>query len=451
MGAFERALGPILARVSSSMESFAVAYSGGLDSSALLHLAQRYAAKHRIQLFAFHVHHGLSPNADSWHAHCERECARLGVRFDARRIELIDRSAGGVEQAARIGRYAALGELCRTHHVPLLLTAHHQDDQAETVLLQLLRGSGVAGLSGMDDVNTAPGLLGDPDLLIGRPLLGIERSALEGFVSQYQIPYVEDESNSDFRYTRNAVRHKIMPSFAEYFPGFRQRVARTAQHARSAQRLLDELAMQDLLACLEGECINVVCLKRLNENRIDNVLRYWLASRGMRMPSTAWLDEMRTQLLDARDDAQVRVIHADCEIRRHRNRIFLTSRFNDSELDLEPLSFRWEGQARISFPAYRGSLHFDEGQHGVDTAWLRAQELVIRFRSGGEKLKLAPDRPTRSLKHHYQALNIPAWERPRLPIVTTANALLFAAGVGMNYRGVPFGADHSISLRWEFD
>jgi tRNA(Ile)-lysidine synthase len=463
--AFERALGVIQARVCVSSTAhassanvqpnemqgaFAVAYSGGLDSAALLHLAHRYAAAHGITLFAFHIHHGISPNADDWLLHCEKECARLGVRFDARRVVLAGRERDGIEQAARVRRYAALGELCRVHHVPLLLTAHHQDDQAETVLLQLLRGSGVAGLSGMDHVNSAPDLLGDPALLIGRPLLSASRTELEQFVTLQGIQHVEDESNTDFRYARNALRHKVMTALAEYFPGFQQRFARTVQHAQSAQRMLNELAAQDLAICMDGECIDIGQLKRFSTDRIDNLLRYWFSLRGVRMPSTAWLAEMRGQLFVARGDAQIRITHPDCEIRRHRDRIFLTPRLNDVELNVCPAMFRWHGETQIEFPAYGGCLHFDVAEEGVDATWLRAQELQIRYRSGGEKLKPALNRPTKSLKYHYQALNIPAWERLRLPLVTTSlDQLLFAAGIGMNWQDFTSGNGEAIRLRWE--
>lgn len=446
--AFERALGAIQARVPASAPSIAIAYSGGLDSAVLLHLASNYAKTRDITLFAFHVHHGLSQNADDWLLHCERECEYLGVCFDARRVTLVTRG-GGVEQAARLSRYAALGDLCRVHGVPLLLTAHHQDDQAETVLLQLLRGSGVAGLSGMEPANMAPDLLGDAETTIARPLLDFSRAELEGFVTCNALRYVEDESNADARYARNALRLKVMPSLAEYFPGFQQRFARVALHAQAAQRLLDQVAEQDLEACADGECIDIGKLKRLTPDRMDNLLRHWFAVNGVRMPSTSWLAEMRTQLLDARDDAQVRVTHTDCEIRRHRDRIFLTNRVSDTELAAQSQMFRWRGEARIHFPRFGGNLYFDVANEGVDGTWLSTQDMLIRYRSGGEKLKLAANRPTRSLKHHFQALDIPPWERLRLPVVLTQSGLLFAAGVGLNWRDLEPAHGPAIRLRWE--
>jgi tRNA(Ile)-lysidine synthase len=448
---FERALGDIRARVCVSADSqrIAIAYSGGLDSSALLHLAHVYAAEHAIALYAFHIHHGLSKHADDWLAHCRRECTRLGIAFDSQHVTLLKKDTSGVEEAARISRYAALGELCRLHRVPLLLTAHHLDDQAETVLLQLMRGSGVAGMSGMDTVNTATDLLGDSDLLMGRPLLTVARTELATLVAAQGIAYVEDESNSDTRYARNALRHQVMPALAEYFPGFQQRFARTAQHAQSAQRLLIELAAQDLAQCLDGECLDIHCIKPLGPDRIDNLLRYWFGTRGIRMPSTAWLIEMRTQLLEAKADAQLCVTHADCHIRRHRDRVHLIPRLENDLAEILPLSFRWNGEQEIHFAGYGGVLHFDAGEPGLDADWLRGTELTIHFRQGGERLKPAQNRPTKSLKYHYQALNIPAWERARLPLISAGKHLLLAAGIGMDCKQFGSRPGSQIRLRWE--
>lgn len=460
---FERALGEIRTRVCALAQgvaadmqvspppAMAVAYSGGLDSSALLHLMHGYAAQHGITLYAFHIHHGISPNADDWLAHCQAECERLGIVFEACRIQLAAKRKSGIEEAARIGRYAALGELCRAHQVPLLLTAHHQDDQAETVLLQLLRGSGVAGMSGMDAANAAPDLLGDPDLIMGRPLLSASRVALDAYVTSNNIVYVEDESNADPRYARNALRHQVMPALAEFFPGFQERFARTAQHAQSAQRLLIELAAQDLGACLDGACIDIKQLKKLNSDRIDNLLRYWFGSRGVRMPSTAWLSEMRSQLLQAKADAQLCVTHADCHIRRHRDRVYLTPKLDDDVSDLAPQVFRWNGEAEMVFARYRGTLHFDVAEQGVDRDWLQQQNLLLHYRQGGERLKPAANRPTKSLKYHYQALDIPAWERERLPMVSAGKELLFAAGIGMDSHHLSQTSGVHISLRWQPD
>lgn len=446
---FERALGEIRTRVSVSSQAIAIAYSGGLDSAALLHLAHRYAHAHGLPLFAFHVHHGLSPNAELWLAHCRRECEKLGVPFDARHVEVGNVAKTGVEEAARLRRYAALGEMCRAHDAPLLLTAHHQDDQAETVLLQLLRGSGVAGLSGMDESNHAHDLLGDAQLLMGRPLLRVSRAELETHVRAHAIAHVEDESNADPRYARNALRHHVMPLLQRYFPGYQQRFARTAQHAQSAQYLLIELASQDLSDCLDHDSLDISRLRQLDADRIDNLLRYWFGSRGIRMPSTAWLAEMRTQLLEAKEDAQVCVTHADCHIRRHRDHVFITPKYDEIEAST-PRSFVWQGEASLHWPQFGGTLYFDVSEQGMDAEWLRQQTLTICLRSGGERLKPAADRPTRNLKQHYQSRNVPAWERERLPLVFAEKQLLFAAGIGMDCHCLGRGEGQRIALRWEF-
>lgn len=447
-------------RAAYSPTSLAVALSGGLDSMALLRLARDWAAQQNVALYAFHVHHGLSENADAWLAHCAAACAALGIPFDHRRVA-VEKGKSGIEAAARKLRYAALGEMCRAHGARLLLTAHHLDDQAETVLLQLLRGAGPAGLSGMDAANRAPGLLGDPDLVMARPLLGVSREELEAYAQEEGIAWVEDESNLDPRYARNALRHTVMPALAASFPGFQQRVARSAVHAASSQRLLDELAAQDLAACLDGDAVDLARLQLLSRERADNLLRHLFAERGLAMPSTAWLGEMVAQLFSAREDAQLKVTHPACHIRRHRGKLHITPRLPDlagmrdpddaGVLDKPGQYFRWNGEASIAFPAYGGVLHFDAADTGFDPAWLRSQELIIDFRKGGERLKPAANRPTRSLKQHYQALGIPAWERERLPIVLTDRELLFAAEVGMDCRHMNRGQGDCIALQWTAD
>ena len=438
--------------------SLAVALSGGLDSMVLLHLAHAWAREEGVPLFAFHVHHGLSPHADDWLAHCERACAALGVGFDFRRVT-VPRDKSGLEAAARRLRYAALGDMCRERDAAVLLTAHHLDDQAETVLLQLLRGSGPAGLSGMDPANRAPGLLGGAEPAMARPLLSQGRAALEAYAAAQSLAWVEDESNFDPRHARNALRHQVMPALASAFPGFQDRIARSAAHAASAQRLLDELAAQDLAASLDGDALDLARVASLSRDRIDNLLRHLFAVRGLAMPSTAWLGEMVAQLFWAREDAQLKVTHPDCHIRRHRGKLHITPRLPELDgmrdpddlgvLQHEGQAFRWHGEAALAFPAYGGVLHVEPAGQGFDAAWLRSQDLTIDFRQGGERLKPAANRPTRSLKAHYQSLGVPAWERERLPVVKRGPDLLYAAGIGMDSRH--FGKEGAplLALRWE--
>jgi len=425
----------------------AIAYSGGLDSSALLHLAAQSGRK----TYAFHIHHGLSPNADAWEAHCRAECDRLGITFASRRVTLDDRS----EASARKARYAALGALCVEHKVHLLLTAHHLDDQAETILLQLLRGSGVAGLSGMDASNRAAGLLGTADVLLARPLLQASRAQLEDYVREQAISHIEDESNADLRYARNALRHEVMPKLAQAYPGFQERFARSARHAQSAQRLLTEQAAEDLAACLAGgegsdagAGLDMARVRTLSADRVSNLLRHWFSERGIRLPSTNWLAEMQEQALTARDDANLKVSHPDCDVRRHRDRLYLVPRRAVPDTEQQE-QFRWNGEGSIDFPAFGGTLHFELAPLGLDPDWLRQQMLTIEVRRGGERLKPARNRPTRTLKQHYQTLGIPAWERECLPMVSIPGHILYAAGVGMDCHKLSSSAEHRLVFRWE--
>lgn len=437
-----------------AQDTLAVAFSGGLDSTVLLEAAAQWQRESGARVVALHVHHGLSPNADAWLAHAEQVCAQRGLTCAHERVQLERVADSGVEEAARLARYAALGRLCRAHGARLLLTAHHLDDQAETVLLQLLRGSGLAGMSGMDQCNAAPGLLGNAETLVARPFLAIPRAQLEEGARAWSLAWIEDESNSDPRYTRNALRHQVMPALGQVFPGYQQRLARAAGHAQGAQELLREVAEQDLAQCREVDHLRMPALRALSEQRFLNLMRHWFALRGMRMPSAAWMQEMRSQLLEADVEAQLCVSHPDGEVHRYRERVFLAPRRSLPD-EGASLSLRWSGQAQVHVPVFHGTLHFEpvsagDARPGFDAAWLRAQSLLVCGRSGGERIKLAQNRPARSLKQQYQSADVPAWERPYLPLVWAGEDLLFAAGVGMDCAHFAHAGER-VALRWQQD
>jgi tRNA(Ile)-lysidine synthase len=295
----------------------------------------------------------------------------------------------------------------------------------------------------MDRANRAPKLLGSPDITMARPLLTHSRAELEAYARAHGLTHIDDESNTDPRFARNALRHQVMPALERGFPGYQARFARTAAHAQSAQRLLDELADQDLSAHLRDGSLDCTVLRVLSEDRVNNLVRRWLHRLGYAMPSTSWLEQMVAQLRDARPDAFLLVKHPECEIRRHRDRLHVVKPYVSGE----DLDFAWQGQAYIAFPSFDGTLYFDRvGEGGLDESWLAAQPLTIGQRSGGERLKLAVNRPTRTLKQHYQALDVPAWERERLPIIRTGNTLLMAAGIGMDKHSCT--ETGTIQLRW---
>ncbi len=443
---FERALEAILARVVVSDGAIALAYSGGLDSSLLLHLLADYAKRHACSVRAFHIHHGLSPNADHWLAHCAGQAAALGVPFDSAKVALEDTAALGVEQAARLARYRALGELCGRHRVSLLLTAHHQDDQAETVLLQLFRGAGLQGLSGMADATDAHALLGGTAAL-GRPLLDCRRSELEHAAAQLSIAFIEDESNTDLRYRRNAVRHAIMPLVDLHFPGAAAAIARSSRHWQAARQLQDELAAIDLAHCADADALRLDRVAGLSAARIDNLLRYWLAGRGAQQPpSEAQLLQLRAQVLRADSDAHPSLDLGGLCLQRQRGRLVVATQ-PAGEPPVAEIRLQWAGEGRIEVPQWQGALVFERTGGGIPAERLATLPLSLRRRSGGERLVPGTGRPSRSLKNLYQERAVPAPWRAWLPLVYLDGALVFAAGLGMDARHA--GAADGIRLHWQ--
>ncbi|QGZ61306.1 tRNA lysidine(34) synthetase TilS [Paraburkholderia acidisoli] len=420
----------------------AVAYSGGLDSSVLLDAAVRAAGAARV--VALHVHHGLSPHADAWLAHCAATARAYGVRFDARRVEVARDAAAGIEAAARDARYRALDAMCAEHGVAALWLAQHADDQAETVLLQWLRGAGLAGLAAMAPVRAVEG--GVPRM---RPLLGLLRAQLERYAHAYDLRWIDDESNDDTRYARNALRHDVMPALAAHFPGYREALARTAAHAAASQRLLDDLAQIDLreIARDDGRALSHAALVALDDARALNLLRYWMRSLGLPAASTARLNDALRQLreiahgdaraADTPNDHALRVDHAGQQLRCYRGLVSWDA--PRAAVDPAPArphaELRWRGQEIWRLPAWRGTYVFapasaDDADAVPEAVLLRAP-LVARERSGGERLRDEAANVSRTLKNLFQMRGVPAWERD-VPLLYLGETLLFVPRIGVN-------------------
>jgi tRNA(Ile)-lysidine synthase len=447
--AFERALADIAARVaiSGAGARMGVAFSGGLDSSVLLQLATVYAREHHLALTAFHVHHGLSPNADAWLAHCEQAAAACGVPLISRQVEVSADSGRGIEEAARIARYQALGDMCRESGCRLLLTAHHQDDQAETVLLQLMRGAGLPGLSGMAAFQTRHELTGD-DVSLARPLLGVSRQALETACDELSLTHITDESNGDSRYRRNALRSTVSPVLEQHFPGFAALVARSAGHVQAAQALLQDLAEIDLASCRATDWaapLHVPALQALSPQRADNLLRHWLYQNRVQLPSTSRLEEIRSQMLRAASDMHPFFDFGPMTLRRIGNRLELHPRLGPPPES--PVELHWHGETTLPVPAWRGTLLFEPTDGpGLAADALTRHALVLHPRVGQERLKLAANRPSRSLKSLYQEAEIAPWRRLWSPLLYLNGELVFAAGLGIDVRHAVMG--QGVMLRW---
>ncbi|QGZ54515.1 tRNA lysidine(34) synthetase TilS [Paraburkholderia acidiphila] len=443
------ALGVVLSALPSDAR-IAIAYSGGLDSSVLLDAAVRAAGPAR--LVALHVHHGLSPNADAWLAHCEATARACGVAFDARRVELARDDAAGVEAAARDARYGALDAMCTAHGVQTLWLAQHADDQAETVLLQLLRGAGLAGLAAM-----APARASVNGVVRMRPLLALLRAQLERYAHAHGLQWIEDESNDDTRYARNALRHDVLPALSAHFPGYRDALARTAAHAAASQRLLDDLARIDLrdVGLDDLSALSHTALLALDDPRALNVLRYWMRSLGLPAASAARLADMLRQLREvARDDPNahaLRVDHAGYRLRVYRGIVSWQAAAAREERAGEgtahsraPVSLNWRGEEIWRLPSWRGTYVFapaaPDDADAVPEYVLTRAPLVARARSGGERLRDEAANMSRTLKNLFQTRGVPAWERD-VPLLFVGDTLLFVPRIGVNRSA--FGASQS--------
>ncbi|MBC3874972.1 tRNA lysidine(34) synthetase TilS [Undibacterium flavidum] len=408
----------------------AVAYSGGLDSTVLLALASLYAQQEQIPIFAYHVNHGISANALAWETHCQNVCERLSIPFKAQQVS-IHNQGQGIESVARAERYRALGQMCEADHVGLLLVAHHLEDQAETMLMQLFRGTGLRGLGGMDEFNFAPTLLNSQKVLIARPLLTETKSCIQNYATQNQLQNIEDESNDNVLFTRNATRHLLMPNIERIFPHFSERLLRTSMHTRSAQRLLDDLAKTDLASCSQNNVLDLAQLSQLNADRVSNAFRFWLSSNYVQLPSTSKIAEIQAQLFNARDDAKVAIRHGEFSICRYASRIYLVDHRFESSYH-EDIEYRWHGEERKYFPELKGTLLFQPSDFGVNARGLSDITMVIRRREGGERLRLAKNRPSRDLKSHFQSAKIPFWQREKLPVIYVENRLFFVGLLGVD-------------------
>ena len=399
--------------------SVCVALSGGIDSTALL--AALAAGRPRaLRLRAAHIDHGLQASSALWSEHC-RELAR-GLEVPLERLAVpVERTRGAsLEEAARTARYRALAE--RLEPGETLLTAHTRDDQLETVLLQLLRGAGLAGLAAMP----ARSRLGAGWL--ARPLLPCARAELEAWVRARGLPWVEDDSNADERFDRNFLRRRVLPAVCERWPGAAAAVARTARHAAQAQGLLESLARADVERASDGAALSVKSLRALSGERRRNALRFWIARSGRTLPDTRRMDELAGPVIEARRDAHPRLDWGEWFIERHADLLSMgdAARALDSPRPGGAIPWRWRGAPRCELPQDVGALELKTDVHGPIDLDALPEELEVTWRRGGERLRVRPGAPRRALKSLLQEAQVPIAERVRLPLVHAAGQLIAA-------------------------
>ena len=408
-----------------SKPTLLLALSGGLDSIVLLHLLAEVKATIPFQLHAMHVHHGLSANADSWAKFCLVQCQQLDVPLKIVHVNVAKNpdyknSEQGIEAEARQLRYNALLTYAIAEEMPdFVVTAHHQDDQAETLLLQLFRGAGVKGLSSMAAVDIARRLL--------RPLLNVSRQALHEYALQHDIRWCDDESNDNTQYDRNFVRHEVMPVLESRFKSLKAVLARTASHMAEASELLEALAAQDAEKMLSDNSLCLQMLGQLSTARAKNVLRWWLAQNGLAMPAAEHLNEIIEQLFNSRTDADLNIKLQHLYLRKYQQSAYLCE-----DKTAEPFDMVWHGEAELTLPS-GGKLLFKPVLGAGLALKQGVTKLRITNRKGGERFKPDGLRPTRTLKYLLQEINMPPWQRMYIPLIYWEDKLACVPGVGVAY------------------
>lgn len=418
-----------------------VGLSGGLDSVVLLTALSQLSASRKLVLSAVHVNHGLSSLAQQWSEFCSGLCRQLGVDLTVETVS-VDLGAGlGTEAAAREARYDVFSKV----DTDFFALAHHADDQVETFLIQLLRGSGAAGLSAMPFeralVNDGPRLL--------RPLLSLTRMELEEFASRRSLRWVEDDSNANLSLDRNFLRRSLLPLLEQRFPAYRATLLRVTQNLADAAQLADVLGRQDLLSLRDndgsGGGLRVEVLKLWPTSRALNALRCLFRAGGYPLPHRAAIKEALRQALEARQDARVRVDFGEVSLRRYRGGIHLVK-----NLDVPPdWCVTWAGQDSVPLPEGLGALRFRFTRGaGLSARALQDAVVSVGMRRGSERMAIAAGRPHRELRKLYQDAGVAPWLRERTPLVLCGTKIVCVPGVGLAVEFQAMPDEESYEVEW---
>jgi tRNA(Ile)-lysidine synthase len=415
----------------------AVAFSGGRDSVALLHALAALRGATGILPSAVHVHHGLSPQADAWVAFAENFCKVLDVPLHVERVEVPADTGQGLEAAARAERYRVFSGVA----ADLLLLAHHQDDQAETVLFNLLRGAGVHGAAAMPMLRRLARPAGG-ELLLGRPWLAVPRAAIDAYLAACRLDHVDDPSNLDQAFSRNHLRHDILPRLEARYPQAASSLANAARRFGEAAKLLDELADRDLAELSQDGRLDWGGLSRLDQARQKNLLHRWLALHGEFVSSEVGLVEFLRQCRAAAADAQVAMAFGGLTLRRWQGQLYRVAAGNP---ELSP-SRVWQREPVVAWCG--GELRMPESLGVGLRADLLAGQVEIRSRQGSEVIRLRAGGPSRPLRQLFQERGVPPWERPRLPFLWADGRLAAVGGIGIAAEFQAAGNQPSFAFDW---
>ena len=414
-----------------------VALSGGVDSLVLLHAvaALRIAEQTRWTLIAHHVHHGLSPNADAWLLHCEATCAALKVPITTDRVYVDRKSRMGIEAAARAARYASLDNV--DAHIVLL--AHHARDQAETVLLQLLRGSGAPGLAAM------PFSAGRYE----RPLLGVPKAAITAYATSHALTWLDDESNAEVRFARNRLRTQVWPVLIGAFPAAEITLSRAASHQADAAVLLEDLASIDAENCVASGALQLTAFNVLSRPRRANLLRYWLAKSCIDVPGNETLREWLQQLTS---DEPTQSICLQCADGYTTIRVYRGAAWVVREVP-RWYARAWRGEPSLTLLGDRGEAGQVTSIDSQDADALRlpldSENWTLRTREVGDTIELSPRSGRVTLKNIFQNSAVPPWQRDSWPVLVCGTTVAAIVGiVTASAFKVRFG-EHGVNPKWK--
>lgn len=412
----------------SSVTPLTVAFSGGLDSCVLLHALSRLRETRGLQLRAVHVDHGLHPDSPDWARRAQKTCDLLKIPCSVERVQVTQIRGHGLEDAARRARYS-----CLARHVgagEVLLTAHQADDQAETVLLHLLRGTGVHGLAAM------PAIMPFHEGRLARPLLDFTRAQLAAWAARENLQWIEDTSNQDLRLSRNYLRRQVFPLLEAHWPEASRRIARSAGMAAEAAELLDELAEADWNGCRGAEegRLSVSALRVLPAPRRRNLVRHWLRRQGFLAPTAMHLDQVLAQVMREPQSNRAVIRWTGTEVCRYRDE--LMARKPRAEPDAR-WKTDWSPPEALEIPGV-GTLRVEPSRgDGLSRERIARAPLRVGLRQGGEICRLPGREHHHKLKKLLQEAGIPPWERKRLPLVYVNGEL---AAIGDRWVCEPYAA-----------
>jgi len=399
--------------ISKSIKFIVVALSGGVDSLSLLHALHSNLnnSTQKIRLSAVYIDHQLQADSSKWAVQNRQFCESLAIPFESVQVE-VDASLASLEGAARKARYQALSKFVSVQQT-CLVTGQHLNDQAETFLLQLFRGAGSKGLASMPKViRFAKGYL-------ARPLLAVTREALEAYCHSNGLKAIEDPTNQDTDIRRNFVRHELMPLIEQKWPQASKVIASASQIQAENQQLLDELAAIDFESCYEVQHHSLVLaeVRQLSPQRVRNLLRYWLEACGANMPSQVLLEQIQTQMLDAKEDANPVIELVNGSIRRFREALYWVT---VTAPDYSGLELKWPANSDL----------FLNKQLLIPLEWLQqnyphlvGKELIVKGRQGGERIRFEKRGQSVLLKNYFQERGIPPWSRSQVLLLEKDNEI----------------------------